>query len=68
MDPSELVAMIATFNPENTPGRLAVIVRMGAGKLRAKLPALVEAVTAAGQVGVLVGGNDEIGVCPRRLS
>ena len=50
MDPSELVALIATLNPENTPGRLAVIVRMGAEKLRAKLPALVEAVTSAGQV------------------
>ena len=50
MDPSELVALIATLNPSNTPGRLAVIVRMGAGKLRAKLPALVEAVRGAGQV------------------
>lgn len=44
MDPSELVALIATLNPENTPGRLAVIVRMGAQKLREKLPALIEAV------------------------
>ena len=50
MDPSELVALIAALNPENTPGRLAVIVRMGAAKLRAKLPALVEATAAAGQV------------------
>lgn len=50
MDPSELVALIATLNPENTPGRLAVIVRMGAVKLREKLPALIEAVQQAGQV------------------
>ena len=50
MDPSELVALIATLNPENTPGRLAVIVRMGAAKLREKLPALIEAVSQAGQV------------------
>lgn len=50
MDPSELVALIATLNPENTPGRLAVIVRMGAPKLREKLPALIEAVQQAGQV------------------
>ena len=50
MDPSELVALIATLNPENTPGRLAVIVRMGAVKLREKLPALLEAVASAGQV------------------
>jgi 3-deoxy-7-phosphoheptulonate synthase len=50
MDPSELVALIATLNPENTPGRLAVIVRMGAAKLREKLPVLIEAVQQAGQV------------------
>lgn len=49
-DPSELVALIAALNPGNTPGRLAVIVRMGADKLRAKLPALLEAVRGAGQV------------------
>ncbi len=50
MDPGQLVALIATLNPENTPGRLAVIVRMGATKLREKLPVLIEAVAAAGQV------------------
>lgn len=44
MDPSELVALLATLNPENTPGRLAVIVRMGAKKLREKLPTFIEAV------------------------
>ena len=49
MDPNDLVTMIHAFNPENTPGRLAVIVRMGEEKLRAKLPALVSAVQRAGQ-------------------
>lgn len=49
MDPSELVALIATLNPDNIAGRLAVVVRMGAEKLRAKFPALLEAVSAAGQ-------------------
>lgn len=49
MDPNDLVTMIHSFNPENTPGRLAVIVRMGAQKLREKLPHLVEAVERAGQ-------------------
>ena len=33
MDPSQLVSLIAALNPENTPGRLAVIVRMGAKKV-----------------------------------
>ena len=49
MDPNDLVTMIHSFNPENTPGRLAVIVRMGAQKLREKLPHLIEAVERAGQ-------------------
>lgn len=33
MDPSDLVTLVANLNPENTPGRLAVIVRMGAIKV-----------------------------------
>ena len=33
MDPSDLVTLIAALNPENTPGRLAIIVRMGAVKV-----------------------------------
>ena len=32
-DPSQLVSLIAALNPNNTPGRLAVIVRMGAQKV-----------------------------------
>lgn len=50
MDPSKLVSLIATLNPDNVPGRLAVIVRMGAAKLRDKFPAMVEAVEEAGQI------------------
>ncbi len=50
MDPAQLVSLIASLNPDNTPGRLAVIVRMGAEKLRLKFPALIEAVEQAGQV------------------
>ena len=33
MDPSQLVSLIAALNPENTPGRLTVIIRMGADKV-----------------------------------
>ena len=33
MEPSELVSLVATLNPENAAGRLAVIVRMGADKV-----------------------------------
>ena len=36
------------LNPENEPGRLTFITRMGAGQMRELLPELVEKVTAAG--------------------
>ncbi len=48
--PEDLVTMIDAFNPDNLPGRLAVVVRMGAAKLRAHLPSLIQAVEARGQV------------------
>jgi 3-deoxy-7-phosphoheptulonate synthase len=48
MDPAELVKLCEVLNPHNKPGRLTVIVRMGADKLREKLPALVRAVRQAG--------------------
>ncbi len=49
-DPSELVTMIKLLNPENVPGRLGVIVRMGAVKLREKFPALLKAIKEAGLI------------------
>jgi 3-deoxy-7-phosphoheptulonate synthase len=48
MVPAELVKLCEVLNPHNKPGRLTVIVRMGADKLREKLPALVRAVRQAG--------------------
>ena len=54
MDPRDIVTMIAKLNPDNTPGRLTIIVRMGAKAMREKLPKLVEAVQQAGQVVVWV--------------
>jgi len=50
MDPAELVKVIEVLNPHNKPGRLTVIVRMGAEKLRAKLPHLIRAVRQAGLI------------------
>src|SRR5690349_6103933 len=50
MDPNDIVSLVATLNPHNTPGRLSVIVRMGPQKLREKLPALIAAVQRSGQV------------------
>ena len=49
LDPAELVRLIEVLNPENEPGRLTLIVRMGADKVEAALPPLVRAVERAGQ-------------------
>ncbi|MFL6022161.1 MAG: 3-deoxy-7-phosphoheptulonate synthase, partial [Marmoricola sp.] len=44
----DAIALAGRLNPENTPGRLTFITRMGAGKVRDLLPPLVEKVEAAG--------------------
>ncbi|MBA3233506.1 MAG: 3-deoxy-7-phosphoheptulonate synthase class II [Propionibacteriales bacterium] len=44
----QAVAYADKLNPDNEPGRLTFITRMGAGKIRDVLPTLVEKVTAAG--------------------
>lgn len=50
MDPNELVNLIEILNPHNKPGRITIIVRMGAENLRVKLPHLIRAVRSAGQI------------------
>jgi len=47
--PDDAVALIEKLDPEAEPGRLTLITRMGAGKVREVLPALVEKVTATGR-------------------
>ncbi|KAG6472917.1 hypothetical protein ZIOFF_070395 [Zingiber officinale] len=47
MDPKELVKLIEVMNPQNNPGRITIITRMGAEKLRVKLPHLIRAVRGA---------------------
>jgi 3-deoxy-7-phosphoheptulonate synthase len=47
-DPADLLALIGRLNPRAEPGRLTLITRMGAGRVRDALPPLVEAVTASG--------------------
>ena len=44
----DALALAAKLNPDNEPGRLTFITRMGAKKIRDVLPELVEKVTAAG--------------------
>jgi 3-deoxy-7-phosphoheptulonate synthase len=50
MDPKELVKLIEILNPENKPGRITIIARMGAENMRVKLPHLIRAVRGAGQI------------------
>lgn len=45
---SDVLGLIEKLDPKREPGRLTFITRMGAGKVREKLPALIEAVKDAG--------------------
>jgi 3-deoxy-7-phosphoheptulonate synthase len=40
----ELVELIKTLNPDNIPGRIVLITRMGAEKIKEKLPSLIRVV------------------------
>jgi 3-deoxy-7-phosphoheptulonate synthase len=44
----DVLALIDRLDPEREPGRLTFITRMGAGKIREALPALVDGVTKSG--------------------
>jgi 3-deoxy-7-phosphoheptulonate synthase len=46
--PDDALTYLRRLNPDREPGRLSFIIRMGAGMIRDKLPALVEKVTAEG--------------------
>ena len=48
LDPDELVRLIETLNPDNVPGRLTLIARMGADQVRDGLPPLLKVVKASG--------------------
>ncbi len=49
MDPDELIRLIDILNPHNDPGRLNLIVRMGADKVEAHLPRLLRKVKEEGR-------------------
>jgi 3-deoxy-7-phosphoheptulonate synthase len=49
MKTSDLLKLIDTLNPDNIPGRLTLIARMGHDKVLDKLPALVRAVKKEGR-------------------
>ncbi|HKJ84534.1 MAG TPA: 3-deoxy-7-phosphoheptulonate synthase, partial [Spirochaetia bacterium] len=48
-DPREVVELTRVLNPENDAGRLMLITRLGADRVHAALPRLVEAVEGAGR-------------------
>lgn len=45
----DLIRLLDTLNPDNIPGRLTLIARMGADKIETMLPPLVRAVKAEGR-------------------
>jgi 3-deoxy-7-phosphoheptulonate synthase len=49
MNPDDLIRLIDRLNPENEPGRLTLIARMGAEKVAEKLPPLLRAVAREGR-------------------
>jgi 3-deoxy-7-phosphoheptulonate synthase len=48
VSPDDAVALVERLNPDQEPGRLTFITRIGAGKVRDVLPPLVEKVTELG--------------------
>jgi 3-deoxy-7-phosphoheptulonate synthase len=49
MSESDLLHLIDALNPDNKPGRVTIITRMGAEKIGEKLPALIRAVEREGR-------------------
>jgi 3-deoxy-7-phosphoheptulonate synthase len=49
MEPDDLLHLIDALDPENQPGRLTLIARMGADKVEERLPPMVRAVKRAGR-------------------
>ena len=47
-DAGDLLRLLDTLNPENEPGRITLIIRMGADKVETKLPPLIRAVESQG--------------------
>lgn len=47
--PEDLIQLLDTLNPNNLPGRITLIVRMGAQKIADHFPALLRAVQAEGR-------------------
>ncbi len=49
MKPDDLIRLVDVLNPDNDPGRLSVIVRMGTDQIERHLPPLIRAITREGR-------------------
>ncbi|MCY4471740.1 MAG: 3-deoxy-7-phosphoheptulonate synthase class II [Kistimonas sp.] len=49
LEPDDLISLLDKLNPDNEPGRITLIVRMGAQQVEEKLPALIRAVQKEGR-------------------
>src|SRR2546423_3260297 len=49
LEPDDLLRLIDRLNPQNEPGRLTLITRMGSDKVEARLPCLIRAVQREGR-------------------
>jgi 3-deoxy-7-phosphoheptulonate synthase len=47
--PDELETLLDKLNPDNVPGRITLITRLGAGSVEEKLPALIQAIQDSGR-------------------
>ena len=54
LGPEELVQLCRTLNPDNEPGRLALIHRFGVERIESHLPELIAAVERAGQTALWI--------------
>jgi 3-deoxy-7-phosphoheptulonate synthase len=54
MEPDDLLRLMDVLDPENEPGRLTLIARMGVDKVAEKLPGLLRAVKRAGRTPVFM--------------
>ena len=49
-EPAQLVELVEKLNPTNVPGRIVIIVRMGAEKVRDCLPDLIREIMTTGKM------------------
>lgn len=50
LNPDALMRLVDTINPDNEPGRLTLIARMGAGKVGENLPPLIRRIQQEGRI------------------